>query len=520
MHDLQEAVWLHRLGHSLRRIAELLQTGRVTLRKYLGPIAAAGLLDGSPDELPTASALRQALVGLEARPAPTHERSSLEPWRDLIVAKRAAGASPKSVHDYLRRTDPDYVASVSAMKRFFVRLALVEGPNEKDVAIPVVTVAGEIAQVDFVYAGQRYDPVEKVARKTWIFIMTLGYSRATYAEFVFDQSALTWARVHIHAFEHFGGVPRTVVPDNLKAAVLSHAFGADPGIELNRSYRELARAYGFTIDPTPVRAPEKKGKVEREAQYISTNFLASLDDVDIVESQRQLLQWLDTIAGERVHGTIKRRPNEVFATEERDALLPLPPNRWVPVVWKAVVLHRDCHVQIDGALYSAPWRHIGKRLWALCSASSVVLFLDDERLYTHPRVKPGERSLINDHLPEHRREFRHRSRTYWEERALAMGEDVARLVARIFERDDVLLQLRRVQAVVAELERYPVERARNAALRALHFGALDLRSIRSILRRALDLEPLPGTEAPRWSKGARYARRPCLFSDVSPDGDL
>ncbi len=104
MHDLQEAVRLHRLGHSLRRIAELLQTGRVTLRKYLGPIAAAGLLDGSPDELPTASALRQALVGLEARPAPTHERSSLEPWRDLIVAKRAAGASPKSVHDYLRHT--------------------------------------------------------------------------------------------------------------------------------------------------------------------------------------------------------------------------------------------------------------------------------------------------------------------------------------------------------------------------------------------------------------------------------
>ena len=159
MHDLQEAVRLHRLGHSLRRIAELLQTGRVTLRKYLGPIAAAGLLDGSPDELPTASALRQALVGLEARPAPTHERSSLEPWRDLIVAKRAAGASPKSVHDYLRRTDPDYVASVSAMKRFFVRLALVEGPNEKDVAIPVVTVAGEIAQVcdlepgDFVWTG-------------------------------------------------------------------------------------------------------------------------------------------------------------------------------------------------------------------------------------------------------------------------------------------------------------------------------------------------------------------------------
>lgn len=72
-----------------------------------------------------------------------------------------------------------------------------------------------------------------------------------YVDLVFDQSAQTWSKLHVDAFEYFGGVPETVVPDNLKAAVVKCYFGLKDKPELNRSYRELGRHYGFMIDPTP-----------------------------------------------------------------------------------------------------------------------------------------------------------------------------------------------------------------------------------------------------------------------------
>jgi hypothetical protein len=90
-----------------------------------------------------------------------------------------------------------------------------------------------------------------------------------------------------------------------------------------------------------------------------------------------------------------------------------------------------------------------------------------------------------------------------------IGDEVARLATAIFDSDDVLLQLRKVQAVVCHLEGFPLERAKRAAQRALYFGCLDYRGIKSILRKGLDLEPLPAEQQPRtWATGSRFARRP------------
>ena len=98
-----------------------------------------------------------------------------------------------------------------------------------------------------------------------------------------------------------------------------------------------------------------------------------------------------------------------------------------------------------------------------------------------------------------------------------------RLAESIFDSDDVLYQLRKVQAVVSHLEGFPKERARRAARRALHFGCIDYRGIKSILQKGLDLEPLPEEQQERaWSKGSRFARRPTepLFPlQENPHGD-
>jgi transposase len=104
--------------------------------------------------------------------------------------------------------------------------------------------------------------LQELVRLHRLGVMVLGHSRHQYAEVVFDQRTATWLELHQRAFAWFGGVPKVIVPDNLKAAVISAAFGVSSLPELNRSYREFARHHGFRVDPTPPRSPKKKGKVE------------------------------------------------------------------------------------------------------------------------------------------------------------------------------------------------------------------------------------------------------------------
>lgn len=193
MHRLQEIVRLHRLGRSGREIARLLRMGRETVRVYMIAFGEAGLLDGDARELPDVAQLRE-VVGAIKR-TPSQQRSSLERWCDQITELRARGIGPTAIHDHLRLHADGYDGSLASVKRLCRRLDRERGVSETDVAIPVETAPGEVAQVDFGYAGKRYDPIDGVLRKSWLFSMTLGFSRYTFADLVFDQKIETWQRL-------------------------------------------------------------------------------------------------------------------------------------------------------------------------------------------------------------------------------------------------------------------------------------------------------------------------------------
>jgi hypothetical protein len=299
-----------------------------------------------------------------------------------------------------------------------------------------------------------------------------------------------------------------VVPDNLKAAVIRAAFGVSGLPELNLSYRELARHHGFRVDPTPPRSPEKKGKVESSVKYVKHNFLRGRECQELGELNRELLRWVVDIAGARIHGTTGRRPLEVFTGEEKAHLLPLPVKRYDSVVWKKATVHADCHVHFERRLYSVPWRLINQEVWVRATTNSVAIYsADDARVATHRRHGKRQRSTHDAHLPEGRAELRHRSQGYWEHRAERLGTDAGVFVREVFASDDVLLQLRAVQAIVTYLEKFPVERANAAARRASFYGSYSYQAIKNILQRALDLEPLPSATPKRlWADGPRFAR--------------
>lgn len=228
--------------------------------------------------------------------------------------------------------------------------------------------------------------------------------------------------------------------------------------------------------------------------------------------RQELRRWVYQIAGVREHGTTHEQPLEQFEGVERATLLPLPKSPWEPVVWRRATVHRDAHIALDKRLYSVPWKYIGQTVWAQVSAHSIVVYADDERVATHPRRGPGYRSTVEGHLPDHRADLRHRSRAFWEQRAEAIGAEVGRYVRAIFDSDDVLSQLRTVQAVVTHLETFPGDRARAACLRAEHFGSYGYSALRNILRQGLDMEPLP-TEPPAAAPppSPRFARPPQPF---------
>lgn len=493
MHRLEELVRLHRLKTGFREVARLLRMGPATERQYRQALEAEGLLAGSPDALPTLEMLRAAVdKHLPAAALPAQQQSAIETWVPRVEVLQAKGVGPRAIWERLRAEEPTFGGSYPQVKRLCRAIRRSRGVRAEDVAIPVETAAGEVAQVDFGHVGKLHDPATARLREAWCFVMVLGYSRRMVVRVVFDQRIETWLRLHVEAFAELGAVVETVVPDNLKAAVVRAAFNPDGTSELNRSYRELARHYKFKIDPTPPYAPQKKGKVESGVRYVKRSFFRGREGRPINEVSRELARWVREVAQERIHGTTGKRPRELYELVELAAMTALPARPFEPVEWRRATVHQDTHVSFDRRLYSVPWRLIGQSVWVRATASSVCLYTaDDKRVATHERRGPGPRSTIESHLPEHRADLRHRSRGYWEERASTMGSEVADYIREVFDFDGALSQLRAAQAMVTHLERFPPERARRACLRARHFASYGYAALKKILHEGLDLLPLP-----------------------------
>lgn len=523
MDRLLELVRLHRMETGCREVARLLGMSPNTERQYREILENEGLLEGPADELPELGELR-AVVAKHLRESRTPQQtSSVERWIERVAEMLSKGAKPKAIYDCLRLEEEEFGGSLSAIKRLCRRLEAARSIQPQDVVIPVLSEAGEIAQVDFGYVGKLYDPERGALRKAWVFVMVLTYSRHMFCRVVFDQRVETWLRLHVEAFTRFGGVVDTVVPDNLKSAVVRCAFGLGEEPTLNRSYRELARYYGFKIDPTPPRAPEKKGGVESAVKYVKNNFFKPRDFEDIDDANRRLDLWVAEIAGGRIHGTTGRRPLEVFEQIERACLKPLPAKLFEPVVWKKAKVHRDSRIEFERRLYPVPWRLIGKEIWVRATPSTVAAYWEETRVATHQRGKPVAADVYDQYLPEHRRSLRYRSESFWFERADRLGKEVGDYIREIFAQDDGLSHLRTVQAIVTHLESFPAERARAACVRAQYYGNHTYPGVRDILRKGIDREPLPVAVAPARNdqERPRFARnvRELLQLPLMEDSD-
>ncbi len=241
------------------------------------------------------------------------------------------------------------------------------------------TEPGEQAQVD--WAHFEYIEHRGRRRKLYAFVMTLGWSRASYLEFTVSTDAAWWLRCHVHAFHYFGGVPRVVLHDNLKTAVLDR--DANGNAVWNPRYVDFAGYYGFIPRPCRPYRAQTKGKVESGIRYVRSNFWPGLKFIDLTDMNRLALEWLDGTANVRVHGTTREVPFERLPLEH---LLPLdgkPDYDTSLIAFRRAT--KDCFVSYDGNYYSVPADYARKTLQVKETEDDqlIVLDLEDEEIARH-----------------------------------------------------------------------------------------------------------------------------------------
>ena len=478
MNYLRDLLFRLRRGESGRQIAADLHVSRNTILKYRELAETHGLLDGKV-ALPDNKALL-AILGPSHEPAKV--ASSVTPYCEVVERLLGEGVEMQAILQRLR-DDHGYKGTYSSVWRFVQGLT----PKATEAYVRVHTGPGEEAQVDFGAVGKLCDE-EGVLRPAYAFVMTLSCSRHQYAHLVFDQKVATWIACHRQAFASFGGVPRRLVPDNLKAAVLVASLH-DP--VLGEAYRRMAQHYGFVISPTRPGEPRHKGKVESGVGYLKRNFMAGQEFANMVMARERLRVWVKETAGLRIHGTTHEPPLGRFERLERMALLALPAEPFTLCETRVVQVHLDCHVEIDGSYYSVPYKWVGETVDAYIGERVVEIYGGVELLSTHLRAKrKGEWHTRLEHYPPEKAAYLERTPVRCRELAERIGPATAQVVAMLLA-DKPLDRLRSVQAILRLEETVGGRRLEAACLRALHFGDVRYRRVKDILNAGLDFEELP-----------------------------
>ena len=222
------------------------------------------------------------------------------------------------------------------------------------------------------YSGKRphfIDPKTGEVISVELFVAVLGASSRTYAEATMSQQPHEFILSHVHAFEYFGGVSRALVPDCLKSGV-TDADNYEPIIQ--RTYEEMARHYGTAVVPARPAKPKDKAKVERAVQIAQRWILARLRNetfFSLGALNGRIAELLEDVNARkmRVYGASR---NELFERLEKNALLPLPQDRFTYAEWKTVKVNRlDYHVDVEGHYYSAPHTMVGEVVEARITAT-------------------------------------------------------------------------------------------------------------------------------------------------------
>lgn len=364
-------------------------------------------------------------------------------------------------------------------------------------------------QVDFGYMGYLLDPGSGRRRKVHALILTAVYSRHMFVWLSFSQTLAAVIAGCEAAWGFFGGVFKVLIPDNLKPVVTD----ADPvNPRLSVGWLDYSQHAGFGTDPARVRSPQDKPRVERTVQYVRGNFWAGEDFTDLEQAQAKAVQWCTERAGMRVHGTTAARPLEVFTAQEAPVLLPVPEQPYDLPVFVDVKVHRDLHVSVGKALYSAPEGLRGQVLQARADRLLVKLYHRGRLVKTHPRQAPGGRSTDVADLPEHTAGYAMRDVESLVGACKCHGPNIGLYAQRVLDDPLPWTRMRAVYRLLGLVRRYGPGPVDTACLKALDLDVISVTKIASMLQRATEQHTPNLPTAAAVGGPARFARDPGEFA--------
>jgi len=264
---------------------------------------------------------------------------------------------------------------------------------------------GIITEVDWCGSTMRIcDSDTGELYKAYIFVGTLPYSQYSYAEATLSMDEEAWLLCHVNMFDYFGGTSSRLVCDNLKTGVIKHPKVGE--IVLNEAYEALGEYYSMAIMPTGVRKPKHKASVEGTVGKLTTTIIARLRNqefhslYELNKSIRKALDDFNSAPFQKRNGSRK----SIFEAMEKETLRPLPEKPFELSKWSySHKVGYNCHVVFEKNFYSAPYQYIGKLVDIKYTNSCVEIYLNNERIASHPRFSDyikNKYSTIESHMPQ------------------------------------------------------------------------------------------------------------------------
>jgi len=232
-----------------------------------------------------------------------------------------------------------------------------------------------------------------------VFVALLGYSQYTYVEALKSQKKEDFIQATQNALHFFGGVPRALVPDNLKSAV-TKADKYEP--DLDETFLDFANHYQTTVLPARSRKPRDKALVENAVNIVYSRIFAPLRNESFF-SVDQLNFVIREQLDKHNNQNFQKEPvsrKDKFIKQERPLLIPLPKERYEIKQYKTAKVMKNSHVQLEKQYYSIPYRYIGKTVKIIYTTRHVSIFHGSDRIAIHERgTKPFSYTTQGDHLP-------------------------------------------------------------------------------------------------------------------------
>ena len=487
----------------MRKILEILRLRWVLGRTVRETAAALGVSTGAVSR--TTNRALGSELSFEAASALTYEElekrlySSAGPRGEFVepdvawIARelRRVGVTLELLHQEYAAENGARSLGYSAFCARYRRWKAKRGPVMRQVHR-----GGDTLFVDF--SGKRpkvVDPATGESTPVELFVAVMGASNFTYVEAVATQRVADWIGAHTRALSYLGGVPRTIVPDQLRSAV-SKPSRSEP--KLQRTYEDLGRHYGTAVIPARPRKPKDKAKVEVGVQVAQRWILARLRNetfFSLESLNRRVMELLEDLNNRpmRSLGGVTRR--ELFERVDRPELGPLPEHRFEPAEWKTARVHEDYHVDVLRHWYSVPYELMGQEVEARVTASMVEIYRLGQRVAVHRRDdEPYKASTDPRHRPANHRAFYDGNRDKLMLWARGIGSSTTALMELLLDPQHNFAghtRRRSGYGLRRLADKYERARIEEACRRVLGFDRASYKSVERILRLGLDRQPAP-----------------------------